>query len=56
MIFFLQDIISLMEEKFNKSFKDFLTIFYFDTIMDSQIKFEGCKYLLKNFYEKNGLF
>ena len=48
----LEDIIALMEEKFNKYLKHFLTIFYFVTIMDPRIKFEGCKYLLENFYEK----
>ena len=46
------NIIKLMEEKFNKCFKQFCTIFYFATIMDPRIKFEGCKYLIENFYEK----
>jgi len=41
-----------MEEKFNKYFKNFPNIFYFTTIMDPRIKFEGHKYLLEKFYEK----
>ena len=41
-----------MEENFNKYFKDFPTIFYFATIMDSHIKFDGCKYLLEKFIKK----
>ena len=53
MIFFLQDIISLMEEKFNEYFKYFSIIFYFATFMYPGIKFEDCKYLLEFFYEKN---
>ena len=41
-----------MKEIFNKYFKHFPTIFYFATIMDPRIKFEGCKYLHENIYEK----
>ena len=50
--FLLQDIVHSIKEKFNKYFKDFFNIFYFATIMDPRIKFEGCKYLLEIFYEK----
>jgi len=48
----LQDIITFIEEKFNKYFKYFSTIFYLFTIIDPHIKFEGCKYSLDIFYEK----